>query len=238
MTDRPVRLARRPALTDQPSEPIFKAPPVAVVLILSLPLLFWLQLRLPDQGLSLVFRPASLWSGGWWPGLFSSMLIHSGWGHVAMNTAGALAFAPPIARLMPGAKGVFGFLAFYVLCGLAGAAGYAAVHPNSVDGLLGASGAVFGLMGAALRLLGRRNGNPRPLQDRRFLLMAAVIMAVNAAMGLIGLTPGLPDGARVAWEAHAFGFVAGALLIGPWARLFRGQPGSFDSSPDLRDPHP
>ena len=91
---------------------------------------------------------------------------------------------------------------------------------------------------AALRLLGRRNGNPRPLQDRRFLIMAAVIMAVNAAMGLIGLTPGLPAGVRVAWEAHAFGFVAGALLIGPWARLFRGQPGSFDSSPDLRDPHP
>ena len=75
----------------------------------------------------------------------------------------------------------------------------------------------------------------RPLGDRRFLLMAAVIMGVNAAAGLIGLVPGAV-GARVAWEAHAFGFVAGALLIGPWSRVFRSRGTSFDSQSDLRDP--
>ena len=230
------RPARRPELTDQPSEPIFKAPAVAVILAVSLPVLFWLQTRLPDRGLALAFYPVSLWNGGWWPGLFSSMLIHSGWEHAAMNAVGVLAFAPPVARLMPGARGVSGFLAFYVACGLAGAIGYVLVHPDSPAGLMGASGAVFGLMGAAIRLLGRREGRLRPLGDRRFLLMAAVIMGVNAAMGLIGLTPGLPAGVRVAWEAHAFGFVAGVLLIGPWVRMFGAGPRSFDSPPDLRDP--
>ncbi len=206
-----------------------------MILAASLPLLFWLQTRLPDGGLSLAFEPATLWQGDWWPGLFTSMFIHGGWGHVAMNAVGALAFGPPIARLMGGARGVSGFLGFYVVTGLVGAVGYALAHPESFGPLGGASAAVFGLMGAAFRLLGRRKGNLRPLNDRRFLLMAAVMMAVNLVAGLIGFVPGAV-GARVAWEAHAFGFVAGALLIGPWVRLFGSRRTSFDSPPDLRDP--
>lgn len=206
-----------------------------MLLAVSLPLLFWLQTRLPDGGLSLAFRPASLWRGDWWPGIFTSMFMHAGWGHVAMNALGVFAFAPPVARLMTGARGVVGFLAFYLATGLVGTAGYGLIHPDAFDPMVGASGAVFGLMGAALRLLGRRDGSLRPLGDRRFLVMAAVIMGVNVAAGLIGLAPGA-EGARVAWEAHAFGFVAGALLIGPWARLFGSRRTSFDSPPDLRDP--
>ena len=208
---------------------------MAVILAASLPILFWFQERLPDGGLSLAFRPASLWRGDWWPGLFTSMFMHGGWGHVAMNALGVFAFAPPIARLMPGARGVAGFLAFYLVTGLIGTAGYGLIHPDTFDPLVGASGAVFGLTGAAVRLLGRRNGALRSLGDRRFLVMAGVIMAINAAAGLIGLAPGA-EGARVAWEAHAFGFVAGALLIGPWARVFGSRPTLFASPPDLRDP--
>jgi membrane associated rhomboid family serine protease len=230
------RIDRSSTLTDQPPpERIITAPLVAVVLALSLPILFWLQIRLPDGGLSLAFRPASLWRGDWWPGLLTSMFLHGGWAHVAMNALGVFAFAPPIARLMPGARGVIAFLAFYLATGLIGTAGYGLIHPDTFDPLVGASGAVFGLMAAALRLLGRRNGVLRPLGDRRFLIMSAVILAVNAGAGLIGLAPGA-EGARVAWEAHAFGFLAGALLIGPWVRLSGSRRTSFDSPPDLRDP--
>ena len=71
--------------------------------------------------------------------------------------------------------------------------------------------------------------------NRRFLVMAGVIMVVNAGAGLIGLAPGA-EGARVAWEAHAFGFIAGALLIGPWVKVFRSRRTSFASPPDLGDP--
>jgi len=209
---------------------------VALFLAVSLPALFWLQTQLPDFGLSLAFRPASLWRGDWWPGLFSSMFMHGGWGHVAANALGVVAFAPPLARMMGGSRGALGFLAFYLMVGLAGTVGYGLVHPDTFDPLVGASGAVFGLMGGALRLLGRRDGALRSLGDRRFLVMSAVIMAVNAGAGLIGLAPGAGAGARVAWEAHAFGYIAGALLIGPWAGLFRSRPTSFDSPTDLRDP--
>jgi membrane associated rhomboid family serine protease len=206
-----------------------------VVVSASMPVLYWLQTGLPDNGFGLAFRPSSLWDGQWWPGLLTSMLVHGNWAHVAMNAVSALAFAAPVARLMPGARGVVGFLAFYIACGLLAAVGFALVHPTSNDALVGASGAVFGLMGAALRLLGRRSGRLRSLTDKRFLTPAAAIMAVNAGIGLIGFAPGA-EGARVAWEAHAFGFIAGALLIGPWSTVFKPRPEAFDSPPDLRDP--
>lgn len=214
---------------------MFNAPLVAVGVAVSMPVFYWLQTRLPDGGLSLAFRPSSLWDGGWWPGVLTSMFVHGGWPHVAMNAVLGLAFGTPVARLMPGAKGAAGFLAFYIVCGLLATAGYGLAHPASYDALVGASGAVFGMMGAALRLLGRKSGKLRSLTDKRFLTPAAAIMAVNVVVGLLGFAPGM-EGARIAWEAHAFGFVAGALLIGPWASVFRARPEAFDSPPDLRDP--
>lgn len=222
-------------LNDQPHEPVLNAPLLAVLTAASMPTLYWFQARLPDNGLSFAFRPSSLWDGYWWPGLLTSMFVHEGWAHVAANAVGALAFGTPVARLLPGAKGVAGFLALYIVCGVAAAAGYGLVHPDSFGALVGASGAVFGLMGGAIRLLGRRNGRLRALHDRRFLITAGAIMAVNAATGLLGLAPGM-EGVQIAWEAHAFGFVAGALLIGPWTRLF-GKREAFDSPGELRDPH-
>lgn len=206
-----------------PREKIFNAPPVAVLLALSMPVLFLLQQRLADGGLSYAFLPSSLVYGDWWPGLFSAMLVHGGWGHVAANAVAALAFGPPVARLFPGLKGAAIFLAFYIVCGVVASIGYALVHLASNDPVVGASGAVFGLMGAAIRLLGSRNGRLRALTDRRVLSATAVIMAVNAATGLIGFAPGV-EGARIAWEAHAAGFIFGLLAIGPVARLFGQRP--------------
>lgn len=222
-------------LTQPPSERILNAPPVAVMVAASMPVLYFIQARLPDEGLSLAFRPSSLANGQWWPGLLTSMFIHGGWAHVAMNAVAALAFGPPVARLMGGYSGVAGFLLFYIVCGLVGTLGYGLAHPASYDSLVGASGAVFGLMGAAIRLLGMPDHRLRPLGDRRFLTTAAAIMGVNAAVGLAGLAPGM-DGARVAWEAHAFGFICGALLIGPWSGAFRSRRETFDSPPVLGDP--
>ena len=47
---------------------------------------------------------------------------------------------------------------------------------------------------------------------------AVAWILLNAILGLSGLTPGAA-GAPVAWEAHIFGFFAGLVLIGPFARL-------------------
>jgi membrane associated rhomboid family serine protease len=221
-------------LTHQPKERILNAPAVAVLVAVSLPALYYLQTMLPDGGLSLAFRPVSLWDGEWWPGIVTSMFVHGGWAHVVMNAVGALAFGAPLARLLGSGKGVAGFLIFYMACGLVATVGYGLVHPSSYDSLVGASGAVFGLMGGAIRMLGRPDHRLRPLTDRRFLVTSLAIMGVNAATGLVGLSPGM-EGARIAWEAHAFGFVCGALLIGPLVRVFGARPGTFASPPNLGD---
>lgn len=200
-----------------------------------MPLLYLIQSAMPHQGLTLAFRPASLVEGGWWPGVVTSMFLHAGWAHALMNAVAALAFAPPVARLFGGAKGVLAFLALYIVCGVLAALGQGVVDLNSDSVMVGASGAVFGLMGAALRLLGRRRGQaPRTLTDRSFLVPAAVIMAVNAVVGLTGLAPGML-GVRIAWEAHAVGFIVGALLLGPWIRMFGQGPVTFASHADVSD---
>lgn len=226
-------------LTNRPSQPAFNAPLVALLVTLSMPLFYLVQapMEVADPALvrSLAFRPSSLFDGGWWPGVLTSMFLHANWPHVAMNAIGALAFAAPVARVMKGAGGAAAFLVFYVACGVVAAAGYGLIHPDSYDILVGASGAVFGLIGAGLRLLRVRDGKPRRLTDRHFYMPAAVLMAVNAATGLAGLVPG-SSGLQVAWEAHAVGFIIGALMIGPWTRVFSARPAPFASPDNLGDP--
>ncbi len=164
------------------------------------------------------------------------MLLHGNWPHSIMNAIGALTFGAPVARLLRGPAGVGAFLSLYIVSGVIGALGYGLLHPGSGDPLIGASGAVFGLIGAATRLLGGR-GRVLGLTDRRVITASIAWMAVNAVIGLIGFAPGA-EGARIAWEAHAFGFLTGLLLIGPLAAMFGTPPPAFDSPDDMGDPVP
>lgn len=202
---------RRPA-----REPILRAPAVLLLLVASLPVLFILQRRLADGGLSLALFPAEVMDGR--PlGLLTSMFLHGDWAHVVMNALGALAFGAPAARLMKGPGGAAVFLLFYMACGVLAGLGYVLLHPGGADPVVGASGAVFGLIGASTRI--DRLGGVLPALDRRVLGAAAMWMGLNLLVGLIGLGSG-GLGARIAWEAHAAGFLVGWAAIGLVARLF------------------
>lgn len=225
-------------LSDPPkSEAVFNAPLSVVVVALSMPVLFFFQRQLPDMGTSMAFAPIDLQNGRW-GGLFTAMLLHGGWAHALMNAVGALAFGAPVARLFGERFGSSVFLLFYIGCGVIAALGYGLVHWGSSDPMVGASGAVFGLIGGATRLMGApqgwRGGRVLSLLDRRVIAASIAWMAVNAVTGLIGYAPGA-DGARIAWEAHAFGFFAGLLAIGPLGRAFgttshAGRSGGADSA--------
>lgn len=230
MEPQPDRFAGPP-----PRERIFNAPLLAVLLAASMPALYFFQERSRDNWLGLAFAPIDL-AEGRYGGLFTSMLVHGGWVHVLMNAVAALTFGAPVARLFRGAVGVGVFLALYICAGIFATLGYGLVHLGSPDPLVGASGAVFGLIGAATRLLGG-GGRVLPLTDRGVITTSIAWMAVNAVVGLIGFAPGV-DGARIAWEAHAFGFLFGILAIGPLARLFARPDERFDSWGGLGDPLP
>ncbi|WP_428150122.1 rhomboid family intramembrane serine protease [Brevundimonas sp.] len=216
-----------------PKERIFNAPLLAVLLAASMPALYFFQERSRDNWLGLAFAPIDL-TDGRYAGLFTSMLVHGGWVHALMNAVAALTFGAPVARLFRGPVGVGVFLALYICAGIFATLGYGLVHWGSADPLVGASGAVFGLIGAATRLLGG-GGRVLPLTRRAVITTSMAWMAVNALVGLIGFAPGV-EGARIAWEAHAFGFLFGILAIGPLARVFARPDERFDSSGGLGDP--
>jgi len=204
--------------TPQPHEPMFNVPLPVLLIALSMPVLFFFQQQLPDMGASMAFAPADLEQGRW-GGLFTSMLLHANWTHSLMNAVAAVAFGAPVARLFGDRIGPSVFLLFYVSCGVLAALGYGLIHWGSPNPMVGASGAVFGLIGAATRLLGA-HGRVRPLFDKRVIAMSLAWMAVNLFTGVVGYMPGA-EGAQIAWEAHAVGFVVGILAIGPLGRLFK-----------------
>ncbi len=83
------------------------------------------------------------------------------------------------------AAGVFAFFLFYLLCGALSCLGFAAVHPDGSAPLIGASGAVSGLMGAASRLLDRPEGGLSPFTGSRVVSMAAAWITINVVVGLV-----------------------------------------------------
>jgi membrane associated rhomboid family serine protease len=160
-------------------------------------------------------------------GLLTYQFVHASWAHVLVNSAFVLAFGAPVARYLGGgARGSAVFFAFFLFCGAAAAAAYAGmvdvIEAASGPGragwaLVGASGAASGLMGAAARLI-QGQGRPGSLVGRTVIGMTFGWIAVNAVLGVSGLTPGTA-GAPVAWQAHIFGYFCGLLLVGVAGRL-------------------
>lgn len=167
------------------------------------------------------FSPAFL-AEGQVQRLITYIFIHGGWPHALMNAAFALAFGAPLARWfgerLPGA---LQFFAYYLLSGVLAALAYAAIHPGKQMLMVGASGAVSGLMGGAGRIIAG-HGAVGPILSRPVLALGAGWLAINLIFALVGgaLIPG-SGGADVAWEVHLAGFVAGVLILSPFAWIAR-----------------
>jgi membrane associated rhomboid family serine protease len=246
----------------QHREPIFNVPGVVLWLLAAMFAVHLLRSLLsPAEGFwlteALAFVPGRLvGSARELPGgqvaivsaFLTHLFVHGDLTHLLINSAWLLAFGTPVARRIDTAR----FLAFFFLCGIAGALLYLAVRVAGGDALIpvvGASGAISGLMGAAFRFLfrgierskGLRDIGSVPLmslketlRDRRVLLTAAVWTALNGlqAWGAVGLTAA----AGIAWEAHLGGFYAGLLLYGSFEPCTnRGGPGSSRRLDDAAD---
>ena len=204
-------------LEDRP-EPIFNAPWPGLLAAASILIPHLVLGRASDETIyRLALVPARV-LGGDPLGLVTSLFVHGGWLHALMNSVFALAFGAPVARFLGlGARGGVLFVLFYIACGIFAGLGYAAVHPASINPLIGASGAVAGLMGAAARLMDRP-GELSGLFAPRSVSLGLGWLIVNLVLAVVGGIPGFGTG-LIAWEAHLFGYAAGALLIGPFARL-------------------
>jgi membrane associated rhomboid family serine protease len=218
----PMEIGQGRVVGEPPHEPALRAPWPALVLAASFLGLYALQAAsgVPDQFLTRFgFVPADLGRGRW-TGLVTALFVHGGWAHAFLNALGALAFGAPVARLFGrGAGGVLAFFGFFLFCGVVSNLGYAAVHWGASYVLVGASGGVSGLMGAASRLIERR-GALAPFASRTVVGMALAWLFVNLMIGWVGLG-GVAAGAPIAWEAHVVGYAVGLALVEPVARLLR-----------------
>lgn len=217
-----------------PREPVFNLPRVVSALALVLVAIHVIRALMlsaaADTKLILLFAfiPAMYGPAGaaapvpeaafWMP--FSYGLLHGSWLHLGVNIVWMLAFGTPVARRF----GAVRFGALTLLATACGALAHYLANPGAFIPMIGASAAVSGYMGAAMRFVfnplarggmgrGFRHDGPaltlaESFTNRQFLIFFVVWMAMNLAFGIgAAAVPGASS--AIAWQAHIGGFAAG-----------------------------
>ncbi len=147
--------------------------------------------------------------------LLTSMFLHGGWMHLIGNMLYLWVFGNNIEDAMGHAK----YITFYLTCGILAALSHALTDPSSSIPMVGASGAISGVLGAYVLLFPRA----------RVLVMMPGLGATRVAAGVVlgmwfvmqllsgGMSAG-SEGGGVAFFAHIGGFIAGMALIGLFKR--------------------
>ncbi len=145
-------------------------------------------------------------------GLISHQFIHGGWLHLFWNMLFLWIFGNNVEDRL----GRIRFIPFYLLCGIIAALGQALTSPDSIVPLIGASGAISGVLGAYFVLFPRARILTIvvivPLR-----LPAWIVLGAYIALQFLYIGGQSQEGeGGVAYWAHVFGFVAGAALILPF----------------------
>jgi membrane associated rhomboid family serine protease len=141
-----------------------------------------------------------------WLAVLYSMFLHGSWLHIGGNMLFLWIFGNNIEDRM----GVVPYLGFYLMAGLVAAAAHILVQPNSTVPVVGASGAIAGVMGAYVVLF--------PNVKIRSLIIITIIplfrdISAKWWLGFWFITQFFTNPAEgVAWVAHVGGFLLGALV--------------------------
>jgi membrane associated rhomboid family serine protease len=129
-------------------------------------------------------------ASGEWYRLFTSMFLHEGPTHIALNMLSLWWIGPSVEAALGRSR----YLTLYLLSGLGGSALSFLLLPANTYGL-GASGAIFGLLGGLFILVRRVHGDLRPI-----VILIVLNLIFSFAVAGIG------------WQAHLGGLVTGALI--------------------------
>ena len=150
--------------------------------------------------------------------LFTSMFMHGGWLHIIGNMLFLWVFGDNVEDVMGPGR----FVLFYLLCGLAAAGAQIAADPGSTVPMVGASGAIGGVMGAYAILFPRARVH---LLIILFIYVTTISVPAIFMLGywfLLQLISGVgslgASGGGVAFWAHIGGFVAGVGLVTVFTR--------------------
>ena len=186
----------------------------------------WIQTVAGDKAFAsfvgaFAFNPGALaaapLSPAVWLTMFTAMFIHAGWFHIGGNMLYLAIFGNNVEDRL----GPWRFLAFYLACGVVAALAQSFATGFPSEPVLGASGAIAGVLGAYLLLY------PRARVVTAILVIFIIELARIPAWVVIGvwfvlqlgagiatIGPGQPA-SGVAYFAHVGGFLAGLVLIGP-----------------------
>jgi membrane associated rhomboid family serine protease len=171
--------------------------------------------------------------------VFTSMFLHGGWLHIIGN----MWFLWIFGNNIEDSVGHFRFIFFYLICGVAAAAAQVAIAPDSTTPMIGASGAISGVLGAYLLLFPRARVLvlfPIWIFWRVFEVPALLMLAFWFGMQLLsGVSVlGVNVSGGVAFWAHIGGFIAGMMLIPLFkkrrVRLFQSRPSAAGSEREFR----
>ncbi|MFP5505186.1 MAG: rhomboid family intramembrane serine protease [Gammaproteobacteria bacterium] len=145
--------------------------------------------------------------------VFTSMFLHGGWMHLIGNMLYLWIFGNNIEDAM----GHVRFILFYLLCGVAAALAQALPDPQSQIPMIGASGAISGVLGAYLLLFPHARvlvAIPIGFYLHTTRIKAGWVLGFWFVLQLVNTAASAgQEGGGVAWGAHLGGFVAGMALL-------------------------
>ena len=146
--------------------------------------------------------------------IFSSMFIHGGISHIFGNMLFLYIFGDNVESILGHAK----FFIFYLICGLGAALAQYAVNPHSTIPMVGASGAIAGILGAYMIRFPKAKVHVLAIIIifiTTFVIPAQIVLGlwflIQLSNGLSSL--GIDTTGGVAWFAHIGGFIAGVGSI-------------------------
>jgi membrane associated rhomboid family serine protease len=200
---------------------------VTIVFIVMCVLVFLWQLSFGAQGgqrivYALGVVPASLLGQGQlppelslvapWMTVFTSMFMHGGWMHLIGNMLYLWIFGDNVEDSMGHGR----FVAFYLLCGIAAVLAQALPDPASTIPMIGASGAISGVLGAYLLLYPHARvlvAIPLGFLLHTMRIPAGLVLVLWFGLQLLSSAMAQPGQGGVAFRAHIGGFIAGMILV-------------------------
>ncbi len=153
-----------------------------------------------------IYTGAAPWS---WSGVispFTTLIIHSGWMHLAFNMFMMMIMGVFFEREF-GAKRT---AIFFLLSGMAGNAAYFLLDFGSTIPVIGASGAISGLFAVAIIIMIERGAMGAEMQRRGVLPFILLWSTIIIGLGLIS--------SDVSWQSHIGGFLGGVAIFQLWKK--------------------
>lgn len=189
-------------------------PLITTILVVINVVLFLLQVSIPEEvWIDFAARSDRILAGEDLEALLTSMFLHGGWLHLLGNMYMLYILGDNVEDVL----GRWRYLVFYLVCGLVAVVAFVALNPGSSIPMLGASGAIAGVMAAYFILFRQSKLTFMFLIFQRkmpvwiwlgFWFLLNVIMSITS----FGM---MEESGGVAWVAHVGGFLAGLAIVWP-----------------------